>query len=88
MTLCDGLYCHFKSHDVVRCSQTLGVFQIDLMLSRRQLMVGCFHLDVHILQVQNNITAHIFSQVDGAYVKIAGILMGVRSREPLFIGVE
>ena len=51
-------------------------------------MVGCFHLDVHILQVQNNITAHIFSQVDGAYVKIAGILMGVRSREPLFIGVE
>lgn len=48
-------------------------------------MVGCFHLDVHILQVQNNITAHIFSQVDGAYVKIAGILMGVRSREPLFI---
>ena len=51
-------------------------------------MVGCLHLNVHILQIQNDIAAHIFSQVDGTHIKVAGVLVGIGGRTPFLICME
>ena len=88
MTLCNGLDCHFKGHDIVSRHQAFGIFQIDLMLGRRDLMVRSLHLNIHILQIQDNVPAHIFSQIDRTYIKVAGIFVGIGGRSSFLIGME
>ena len=50
--------------------------------------MGCLHLNVHILQIQNDIAAYILSQVDGTHIKIAGVLMGIGGRASFLICME
>ena len=77
MTLCNRLHRHFKGHNIICSSQSVHVFQINLMLGRSQLMVRRLHSKPHLLQIQNNITAYILCHIYRAHIKIPGHFPGV-----------
>ena len=58
------------------------------MLGRGNLMMAGLNLKSHILQVEHDIPAYIFSQVNGGYIKITGCLMGIGGGPSLLIRVE
>ena len=88
MALCYGLCRHLKGHDIVRSPKRVRVLEINLMLGRRNLMMAGLHLKSHLLQVQHNIPADIFRQVNGRHVKISRHLMCAGSGPSLLVRVK
>ena len=88
MALGNGLGRHFEGHDIVCRPECLGVLEINLVLGRRDLVVAGLHLKAHILQIQHNIPAHIFRQVNRRNIKIPCHLVGLGGGPPLLVGVE
>ena len=71
----NGLYRQLEGLDIVRRGQRLSRLKIDFMLGGGRLVMGTFHHKSHLLQCQHNIAPRIFSQIEGADVKISGLLM-------------
>ena len=88
VALGDGLGRHFKGHNVIRRLKHIRILKIDLMLAWGDLVMGGFHLKFHGFQIQHNIPAHIFRQVDGGHVKISRRLMGIGGRPPIVVRME
>ena len=88
VALGNGLGRHLEGHDIVRRAQHVLVLEIDLVLGRGDLMVGGFHLESHVLQIQHNVPAHVLRQVDGRHVEIPGRLVGLGGGTALLVGVE
>ena len=51
-------------------------------------MVGCLNDKAHILQIHDNVTAGILTEVQRTDVEIAGLLMGVGGGHGIFIRIE
>ena len=83
-----GPYSEFKGHDTVGGIQTSGPVKIDLVLAGSRLMVGALHPETHILQGQYNIPAGVFSHINGAQIKITGLLRGAVGRPSLLVGLK
>ena len=60
---CDGAHRHLEGHDIVRSMQRLIVSEIDLMLRRSHLMMGCLDDKSHVLQVHYDVTAGILTEI-------------------------
>ena len=51
-------------------------------------MMGCLDDKSHILQIHDDVTAGILTEIQRSDIKIACLLMGVRSRHGIFIRIK
>ena len=81
----DRLDRHLEGHDIICCGQCICILQIDLMLSRSNLMMRGLDLKSHLFQIQHDIPAHIFCHIDRTHIKISRHLVRLGSRFPFLI---
>ncbi len=83
-----GLYRKLEGGDVVGGTQRLVIFKVDFMLPSRNLMVGGFDFESHFLKGQANVSAALFTEVDGALVEISAGVVGFCGGAALLVKFE
>ena len=84
----DALDDILESHDIVCGGQNLVVFEIYLMLSLGDLMVGRFYFKAHLLECEADVTAAVLAAVNGAEVEIAALIVGLSGGLAVFVDME
>ena len=77
-----------ESHDIVRGSQNLVVFEIYLMLSLGDLVVGRFYFKAHLFERKADVTAAVLAAVNGAEVEVAALVVSLGSGLAVFVDME
>ena len=88
MALGDGLGRHLEGHNIVRRLEHIRILKVNLVLGRRDFMMGGLYLELHSFQIHYNIPAHIFRQVNGGHIKIPCHFMGIGSWPSVIIRME
>ena len=84
----NGFHHELEGHHIIGCGKGLAVFEVDLVLGVRHLVVGGLYLEAHILEGHADIPPHVFPEVDGAEVEIAALVVRGGGGSAEFIGME
>jgi hypothetical protein len=57
---------HLERHDIVGSFERLGIFEVNFMLSRRNLVMRSLDLKAHILQRHADLAARAFAAIQRA----------------------
>ena len=82
------LDCELKGHDVVGGGQSIGILEIDLVLSRGNFMMTGFDFKAHLFQGHADFTACALAVVERPEVEIARFVAGRCSWMTFFICLE
>ena len=63
VSLRDRLDCKLKGHNIVGSMHRLIILEVDFMLRRSDLVMGCLNLKAHILQRQHHVTPCILAKI-------------------------
>ena len=77
-----------EGHDVVGGGQRVGVLEIDLVLSSRDLVMGGLDFKAHLLKRHADFAAGALAVIERAQVKIAGFVARLGGRAPRIVGLE
>ena len=76
VALCDELHNGLEGHHVIRRSEGVGVFKVDLILARPLLVVGALGGNPHAGQGQADLPADVLPLVVGGDVHVPGSVIG------------
>ena len=64
-----------RAHVVGR-RQHIVVAEVDLVLARRHLVMRGFDVEPHLLEREDDLAAHVFAEIDGREIEVAGGIVG------------
>ena len=77
-----------EGHDVIGGGQSLGVLEVDLMLTGGHLVVGSLDFEAHLFQRHADFPASAFAVIQRAQIKVTGFVVGGGGGLALFIRLE
>ena len=83
-----GLHRQLEGHDVVGGAEGVGIFKVDLVLPGGHLVVAGLDFKAHLLQAQADLPAGGLPVVQGAQVKVSGLVAGAGGGAAVLVGLE
>ena len=88
MAFGDRLHCQLECHNIICRLKCLIITEINLMLRRSHLVMGCLYLKSHVLKRQHHIPSRILAKIDRSKIKISSALVALCRRLSVFILIE